>query len=256
MKQLIKLGFIFGSFVSNSIFAADPVQGFYFGLLAGLSYTPNLQLSLTLDQQTYNNSQITHQLIGGGGGFSIGYKIERVRLEGEFLFNYNSYNELKIGSCTLISPNVVGPQGVCPAYIEDNGIGFKGNTMGFYGLFNVFFDFLSSDPNVNLVPYIGAGVGIGSIQNTAQLQNNVIIFNGYVPFYTSVSGSNTNPAVQGIIGLNYYLDDYTTIGVDFRYLSTFNFSSTTSSSSSFSNSAFGISTLNLTANFALEKGGP
>lgn len=252
MKQLIKFGFIVGLTISSPVFSADPVQGLYVGVLAGISHASNPQLNFSVDQASYNPT-ITLGPVGGGGGFSLGYKVNRFRLEGEFLFNINNYSEAKLGSCTLISPTVLGPQGTCPDFIEDNGLGFKGNTTGLYGLFNVFFDFLSTDTNVNFVPYVGFGVGGAMIRNKIQIQNNQYFDSGATPISLETTVSKNGIAGQGIIGFSYYLDDFATIGMDFRYLTTVKSNSSNNTISSNSNSQFGVATINFTGNFALDK---
>lgn len=258
MKQIIKFGFIL-SFLSTSAFSLEPVQGFYFGLLGEVSHVPNSQVDFTINGVPYTG-QITLGPVGGGIGTSLGYKIQNFRVEGEFLFNMNNYGELQVGTCTLISPTVVGPEGICPDVVKNKGLGFNGNTMGFYGLFNAYYDFMSSKPDVSFVPYLGFGLGGALIQNHGNIESNQ--YSGIDPAITFQSNNSTfGFAVQGIVGFNYYLDDFTTMGLDFRYLSTINTNNNSSSSSSgirnitnSSNSQLGVSTINLVFNFALERG--
>ena len=259
MRHIIKFGFILGLAASSNAFSADPVQGFYLGLLGQLSHAPNTNLSFSLpDGNTYNGS-VKLSIVGGGVGGSIGYKIRNFRLEGELLFNINNYGSLNVGSCTLISPDVLGPNGNCSAFIENTGLAFNGNTMGYYGLFNTFYDFLSSDPTVNFVSYLGLGLGGAMIKNHAlSHSNNQCISLGTCSAIVSqtLNTSSNGFAIQGIVGFNYYLDDFTTLGLDFRYLSTVNFNkNNTSAVTNSNNSNYGIGTINITANFALEKGG-
>ncbi len=248
MRLLIKAGFLLGLTISTSAYTADPVEGFYFGVLGGISHSPNTQLNFTINNTAYNG-EVTLEPVGGGGGFSLGYKINRFRLEGEFFFNINNYDTLRVNSCTLVSPNVLSPEGTCPAFITDNGLGFKGSTMDFYGLFNVFYDFLSSDPNVNFFPYVGLGLGGAIVKNNGQVQNNKFFADGYTPIVVSKGFSNSGFAGQGIVGISSYVDDFTTLGVDFRYLSTFN-----SGNGNRVNTPNWVATINFTANFALDKG--
>ncbi|QMT61173.1 outer membrane beta-barrel protein [Legionella sp. PC997] len=261
MRQIIKFGFILGLAASSRAFCYEPVQGLYLGLLGQVSHATNLDLDFSLTQLPSLGTVGAVQLgpVGGGLGASLGYKIQNFRLEGEFLFNINNYGQLTAGSCTLISPAVLGPEGTCPAEVVDVGLGFNGYTIGLYGFFNAFYDFLSSDPNVNFVPYLGVGVGGADILNHAVFQSNeqCIALGTCSPIVNeSFDTSHFGFAAQGIIGFNYYIDDFTTIGLDFRYVSTFNFSNNNNSSSTTnsSNNSFGISTINLTGNFALEKG--
>ncbi|KTC90930.1 outer membrane beta-barrel protein [Fluoribacter dumoffii] len=256
MRQMIKFGFILGLVASSNAFSADPVEGLYLGLLGQLSHAPNTNFNFNLNGTTYDGS-LKLSVVGGGVGTSLGYKIKNFRLEGEFLFNINNYGSLTVGSCTLISPSVLGPNGTCPTEIEESGLGFNGYTMGFYGLFNTFYDFLSSDPNVNFVPYLGVGLGGALLKNHALFHSNnqCISLNSCSPIISETFDSSSNGfAIQGIVGFSYYLDDFTTLGLDFRYLSTVNFNKNNSTTSSNSNNGnYGIGTINLTANFALEK---
>ena len=252
MRQLIKLSFISGLIVNGYVFAADPVQGFYLGLQGEISHAPTNQFSFTANQVLYSG-QITMQPVGAGAGASIGYKIQKFRLEGELLVNTNSYNQAQIGSCTLISPNLLGPRGSCPDFIRNNGLGFKGSTTGAYGLFNVFYDFLSSNPDNNVVPYFGLGLGFAQLKNTVQIENNQYVNAGsYIPIATKTTSTKTGVALQGVLGVNFYIDDFVTIGMDYRYLSAAKSSNSTTTTTS-GNSQYAINTLNFVANFALEK---
>lgn len=246
MRHLIKYGLILSFTLSTPAYSLNPVEGFYFGILGQISHAPNTQLNFTLDQPYSGTVELGP--VGGGAGAAIGYKIYNVRLEGEFLFNFNNYGELQLGPCTLVSPTVVSPKGVCPAFIADNGLGFKGDVMGFYGLFNVIYDFLLwSDPNITYYPYLGFGLGAATIRNNAIIENNKYASVGVTPVSFNQTVTNSGFAAQGIFGIGAYLDDFTTIGLDYRYVSTFG------SNQSSSNNHFGISTLNFTATFALER---
>jgi hypothetical protein len=268
MRQLIRFGLILG-LLSNSAFGFEPVQGVYLGLLGDVSYT---RPSPLVDYSPFGifGSRVTLSPVGGGGGFSIGYRISPVRLEGELLFNINNYGELPLGTCTLVSPNVLGPQplsltvfGAQPAVcIEDpvlsqSGIGFDGNTSGFFGLFNIFYDFLSCDTEKRFFPYIGAGVGGGVIRNTADFKSNVfspfLVSPVLIPYSDRVSSSTGTLAGQGIIGFGYFIDDFATLGLDFRYLGTFRTNKGTATTTTTSSSSVGIASINITATFALEK---
>lgn len=255
MKQLIKFSLISGLVLSSSVYgayASDPVQGFYLGLLGEISHISNINASFVVNQTPYNG-QISVGPVGGGAGGAIGYKVQSFRFEGELLVNANSFGELKVGNCTLISPNVVGPQGICNAFLSYNGIGFKGTSVGIYGLFNAYYDFLPGPgSDRKAIPYIGLGLGFTQIKNTIQFQNNQ-----YAPadaFQVSVSQSMSKSGVagQGILGVSYYLDDYAVVGVDFRYLTT-NSSQKSNAASNSNNSRFGVSTINFVGSFALGK---
>ncbi|KTD40102.1 outer membrane beta-barrel protein [Legionella parisiensis] len=257
MRQIIKFGFILGLMASSNAFSSDPVEGLYLNLLGQISHASSPDINFTINNLA---SLGTIQLgpVGGGVGAALGYKIKNFRTEAELLFNINNYGSLKSGSCTLISPKVLGPEGVCPAAFVDTGLGFNGNVIGVYGLVNVYYDFQftnDSGDNSNFVPYLGAGFGGAFIQHHAAFITNeqCITLGTCAPIINeSFNTSNTGFAAQGIVGFYYYLDDFTTLGLDFRYVSTLSFSKNNNSSNSV-NDTFGISTINLTANFALTK---
>ena len=261
MKQLIKFSLLSSLVLSSSVYASsyasDPVQGFYLGLLGEISHISNIDATVIVNQDPYVGT-ISVGPVGGGAGGAIGYKVQSFRFEGELLVNANSFGELKVGNCTLISPAVLGPKGICPAAINQygssitNGLGFKGTSLGIYGLFNAYYDFLpgpSSDRKA--IPYIGLGLGYAQIKNTIQIQNNQYIFSGLTPISVSSSVSKSGVAGQGIIGVSYYLDDYAVVGVDFRYLTSSNSQKTNTSNSN--GSRFGVSTINFVGSFALGK---
>lgn len=256
MKQLIKFSLLSSLVLSSSVYASayasDPVQGFYLGLLGEISHISNIDATVIVNQNPYMGT-ISVGPVGGGAGGAIGYKVQSFRFEGELLVNANSFGELKVGTCTLISPAVLGPRGACPTVVQTNGLGFKGTSLGIYGLFNAYYDFLpgpSSDRKV--IPYIGLGLGYAQIKNTIQIQNNQYVFAGLTPISVSSSVSKSGVAGQGILGVSYYLDDYAVVGVDFRYLTSSNSQKANIASNS-NGSRFGVSTINFVGSFALGK---
>ncbi|MFT4059423.1 MAG: outer membrane beta-barrel protein [Legionella sp.] len=261
MRPLIKLSFTFGLIMNSSVFAADPVTGFYLGVLGDLSYATTSDSQFTFNPGSGPITANTElQPIGGGGGLSIGYRVNSAfRLEGELFFNANNYKDATIGTCTLVSSNLVSPQGSnCPAVVVNNGLGFNANIFGAYALLNAYYDILSSDPNASLFPYIGAGAGGAYVRNTAAVQTDKYPPAGATLIDVSANSSNTGFAVQGIVGVGYYLDDFATLGLDFRYITTLrstnnNNSNNLSTSTILGSGSFGVATINLTATFALEK---
>lgn len=253
MNYSSKLGLVLGISLATNAFCADPAQGFYLGLQGVISHAPSLTGSLFINQ--LYPAEITMEPVGGGAGASIGYRINWFRIETEVLFNINNYDKLTVGSCTLISPNVVGFEGTCPVFVVANGLGFKGNTMGFYGLINAFFDLYPASESNDLVPFVGFGIGGAYLRANPVIQNNKYFANGYTPTKISATVTNTTAAGQGVIGLSYYIDDFTTIGFDYRYLTTFNINqnnnTNNTNSSNFSNQ-YAIQTLNFTATFAFD----
>ena len=255
MKQLIKFSLISSLVLSSSVYgayASDPVQGFYLGLLGEISHISNIDATVIVNQNPYTG-KISVGPVGGGAGGAIGYKVQSFRFEGQLLVNANSFGEFRTGACTFISPAVLGPQGNCNAFAVNNGLGFKGTSLGIYGLFNAFYDFLPGPgSDRKAIPYIGLGLGYAQIKNTIQIQNNQYIFSGLTPINVSLSVSKSGVAGQGILGVSYYLDDYAVVGIDFRYLTSSNSQKTNTTSNS-NGSRFGVSTINFVGSFALGK---
>lgn len=285
MRQLIKLGFLLGSFISTGAYALNPQQGFYLGVLGQVSHSPNLQFNPYVDpffsslpanaQNILTNITLTSvptiilQPVGGGGAVSLGYKLNQFRAEAEFFLNYNSYRQFQFttaegGTCTLQSPSVVAPTcamvfPVSSTLPQGTGLAFSGKELVMDGFFNVFFDFWFEDPTISIVPYIGGGVGAGLIKNTVNFQNNTLYTNGNTVFFVTGSNTTSSLAAQGILGVYYYMDDFTTINLDFRYISAFksnNNTNFTSINSLFGFSSTGIPTINIGVNFVLDNAFP
>ncbi|TAL60787.1 MAG: P44/Msp2 family outer membrane protein [Legionella sp.] len=241
MKKLVQCSVLSSLLLSSSVFALNPVLGFYGGLLAqGSRGNTNIDFMFTSNGIPYTG-QLKYNPIGGGGGIDIGYKMSHFRAEIEALFNTNSYDQLRVNGCNILSPTVVTPTGTCPAIFVNEGLGFNGSTTLFAGMFNGYFDIYSSDSESIIVPYIGLGVGTSRVKNVDR----------FIAKTTNVTVENTRTssasAAQVIVGLSYYMDDYTWAGLDYRYITTKNISD-------FNNSRYGLNTVTLSVNFAFSKG--
>lgn len=253
MKQLIKIGILSQLLCSTSLFALNPIEGFYGGLVGEVSHGPsNDQIYFREDNMIFHGV-VDYSPISGGAGFMLGYKFRHIRAEGEFLFNRISTGPVTVGTCTLQSPNVLTPTGVCPAGIYDGfqakALGYSGNSTAIYGLFNGYWDFFSYDGTSEMVPYLGFGVGIGSVKNGSSFVNT----------NTSYSHGQTHTgsgmAYQGIIGLSYYMDDFTWCSMDYRYLTTTQRSNNRSDlGTNLPSKSYLLNTFNLTINAAFDKG--
>ena len=220
--KIIKIQVIFSSFLSLLIntlaYATNPVEGWYTGVYLSVSYAPNINLTIQKPpsaQVPTGTGTIEKSILGGVGG-EIGYRCEPLRLEGQLLYNNNGYNSLTIGNITINGTSTSantnhGPEVITTA-LTVNG---QTNTLAF--LVNFIYDlYTPSHDNVSpFVPYIGGGAGIAYVQNNLQFEYNdsPLIFGGVESNYTAGAG-------QGIVGFNYFLDDFTTLGVDFRYFTT------------------------------------
>lgn len=240
MKRFFKYGVLSSLIVSASSFAINPVPGFYGGFLGEMSNGPSSRdIAFDINRVHYTGT-VNYSSIGGGGAAYIGYRISRFRAEAELLYNRISYGTLSIGSCTLQSPNIP-PTGVCPANFVNNNLGFNGSTSVFYGFFNGYFEYLfNTEDSTAIGPYIGAGIGYSRLTNSRNFVN--------VMQNTSFGGSRSasSGAAQGIIGVAYFIDDYVSFGMDYRYV-------TTNTISDFADTRYGLNTLNFLVNFAFDK---
>jgi len=241
MKQLIKLSLVSSLVLSNSVFALNPVLGFYGGLLGQVSRgNTNTDFTFISDGVTYSG-KLKYNPVGGGGGFDLGYKIHNFRIEGEILYNFNNYDQLNINGCNILSPTVDTPTGTCPAEFVDAGLGFNGTTSVIFGMINAYYDIFTSDSESTFVPYIGFGIGKARVSNVDKFYSTAI---GIEESHTRTRNAS---AAQVILGASYYMDDYTWASIDYRYLST-------NTINDFNNKRYGLNTLNFGVNFAFSKG--
>ncbi len=251
MKQLIQLSVLSSLLVSPTVFALNnPIQGFYAGIMAGISHGPSNNGVIFEEDRTRFTGTVTYSSVGGGGGAMLGYKLSHFRLEGEILYNRISTGPLEVdpGGCTLESPNVLTPSGFCPPApagafdrFQAKALGYSGSSAVTYGIGNLYYDFFTPNSNTNVVPYIGLGVGMAQIRNFSDFinTNNLNSHGSNVTFTTSVA--------QGILGLSYFMDDFTWAGMDLRYI-------TTKSLPEMGDRRYGLTSLNFTINFAFDKG--
>ena len=210
--------------ISNSLFAFNPVQGIYFGLMGGGSYTPDIDYTTVNPINNINSDGELVYFGGGNGGFELGYRMKNFRIEGQGLFNYNKLERMQFGNITLPKYN---------AQFDPTGI--NGQTYLLAGFINGFFDCLVE--NASYAPYIGIGLGQGSVSSefTFYSANNL---------FATVDKSDSVGAYQGIIGLGYHLDDYLFAGLDYRYIRTGKVSTL--------NSSYVSQTLNLSLNLTFD----
>jgi opacity protein-like surface antigen len=204
----IKLGLALSSLVSMPIYALNPVQGWYAGVILGASYMPAITIEVPVTTKTAlatygintakTSASISHNVLGNIGG-QVGYRCNNFRLEIEGLYNNNPLDVLRIGSYRVESPSTSAT------------LRLNGETAVGAGLVNGYYDFFSPDGSSNIVPYVGVGAGYAYVRSQIEFYyNNVLISN-------ELSNSNSSIVGQGIIGVSYFLDDFTAMAVDFRY---------------------------------------
>lgn len=222
MKVFVRLSLISTALFTHSVFALNPIPGLYGGLTAAVSHGPNNYTRIfsapvpTTNYILSFEGTINYNFAGGGGGAVLGYRIGDVRIEAEGFYNYIGTSTMTIGTCTLESPTVETPTGICPQCFYDAKLGFNGSSGAFFGMANAYYDFYINEQEENpIVPYVGLGLGIADIKNGVNFVDTALS--------ESLAGGTVSAkagAAQLIVGLSYFLDDYAWIGMDFRYLST------------------------------------
>jgi opacity protein-like surface antigen len=225
---------ILGANIAHNAHAVNPVSGWYAGVFLGASYAPSNDFTLSIPNYLSPiNGSLNYSVLGDVGG-EIGYRFcERYRLEGEIFYNNSPYNTLMFSALTpaqqsqllTVFPGItLSGQGISiQSSTTASGLTLQGQTNTGAFMFNGYYDFLSpsEDNYAKIVPYIGAGIGYVYAQNNinfyidgTQLQRFQL-----TDVFQSVAG-------QGIAGVNYFLDDFTTLGIDFRYFTSGNKSQT------------------------------
>lgn len=253
MKQLIKLGLI-SQLLCSPVFALNPVEGFYFGLLAEISHGPSNAPVVFREDTSVFHGTVGYSMVGGGGGAMLGYKYSHFRGEAELFINRFSTGPVTVGSCVIENMDIVTPTGICPAGVYDHfqakALGFSGNSTATYGLVNGIWDFFSEEGNSGVAPYLGIGLGMASVKNGSSFVNtNTLYSHGQTP-------TSNGAAYQGIVGVSYYMDDFTWCSMDFRYVSTSIKADTrTIVGTTLPSRNYALETLNFTINAAFDKGG-
>jgi opacity protein-like surface antigen len=255
MKQLIKLGLLSQVLFSTHLFALNPVAGFYGGIFGEMSHGPSSsQVIFAEDFQVFQGT-VGYSPLSAGGGIMLGYKYRQLRGEAEFFINRISTGPVTVGTCVIENVDVVTPTGYCPPGIYDSfeakTLGYEGNSTASYLFLNGIWDFFSYDGTTDVVPYLGLGLGYSLIRNGSSFVNTTTdASHGQDP-------SSKGVAYQGILGVSYYMDDFTWCSLDYRYVSsTVQAESLTNLGLVYSlpSKKYTLNTLNITVNFAFDKG--
>ena len=254
MNRLVKLVTASPLLYATSLFALNPIQGFYIGLFGEVSHGPSGDEIYFEEDASIFHGNVDYSPISGGAGFMLGYKYSHFRAEGEFLYNRISTGPLTVGTCTLQSPDVSTPTGVCTPGeydgFQEKALGYSGSSSAAYGLFNVYWDFFSENNGSEMVPYVGVGMGIGSIKNGSSIVNTI---SDYSHGQTHTS---SGVAYQGILGVSYYMDDFTWCSLDYRYIATNKKPDVNQNiQNQLTAKTYTLNTFNLTINGAFDKGG-
>lgn len=228
-------------------FAIKPVSNMYAGVFLGPTYTQNtsfnfnpntinmdslqssmakfFNVSLSEIQSLFANRTQPNQNIPGtlkysvlgGVGLDLGYRIcSDYRLEGEIFYNNNPYSKLAIGDYTIESSS------------SSSTLHIGGDTNTAALLFNFLYDIpiQSKDGYAALRPYLGGGLGYAYIFSTLEFhygENTAEQAQGAEPatlYETDLKQTRSAFAVQGIIGVSYFIDDFCWLSIDGRVLTT------------------------------------
>jgi opacity protein-like surface antigen len=142
---------------------------------------------------------------------------------------------------------------VCPAGTYDGfkakALGYSGSSTAMYGLVNGFWDFFSSEGSSDVVPYIGIGLGMASIKNASSF------INTKTSYSHGQTHSGTGSAYQGILGVSYYMDDFTWCSADYRYLNATRKADVRDDlGARIPSTKYLLNTFNISINFAFDKG--
>lgn len=227
MKSVLKLSLATLVAFTSSAHALNPVQGWYGGIFIGGSYSPAIDFSVVDFTQFFSTTTTIPSTVipvtkvsgslaysgFGNIGAQLGYRMDQFRLEGEFVYNSSPYHEITLGHYTFVA--------------KKSGTGFRynGNTNTAALFLNGFWDIYCLWPQSNVVPYLGLGIGYSNIQDTFKLYyEGTQVTSGTTTHTTQLLGkesSNTDLVIgQAIAGLNYFIDDFTSFGLDFRYFQT------------------------------------
>lgn len=260
MKKLVLLSVLIPT---TAMAISEPVEGFYGGLLAGISHGPGsngvtfVEQSI-LDRTVFNvyTGKVTYSSAGAGGGAVLGYKLNHFRLEGEILYNRFSTGPLLVNDCSLQNIDIDTPTGICNADFQAKKLGYSGSSAATYGLVNLYVDFFTPHSETNLVPYLGLGIGKVQIRDFSSFVNTTVNPQFTYQLGDMVShGSNitvTTNAVQGILGVSYFMDDFTWAGMDLRYTTTNALSQVSDSTSA--RKKYALTALMFNINFAFDVG--
>ena len=211
---------------TTASFALNPVQGWYIGLIGGGTYAPTVNFNMINPFDNHNDKAHLSYLIGGNGGAQFGYRWGNFRIEAEGLFNENKYQQIQFGDHAVL-------------HDENDGLRYhiSGYTYFISGLANGIYEFYQPGNDVNVVPYLGLGIGYASIKNSLSGYHNDILIG-------TTSETSSAAIGQAIAGLSYFFDDFASIGIDYRYL-------VTTKSGTF-NTSFQAQTFNLSFTYAFE----
>lgn len=172
--------------LSQSIFAAAPIDGPYSEVFGGYAYVPG-NIDATQWGLTRSNA---NQQSGFDAGGSLGFKSNLMRYAGEFTYIKSNINQFSIN--------------------EISQTGASGYNQIMLGLANIYYDWPVISPT--LQPFLGAGIGYAWVQEKLDSTG---------PFsQTNFTASNSVFAYQATGGLTYNFAENYALSLEYRYIAT------------------------------------
>lgn len=195
--------------VATTTHAVNPEPGWYGGLIAGANYAANVPFDYLNTSGELQSGQLGYNIMGTIGG-QIGVRFcDNYRIEAELFFNNSPYSYLRLGDTTIHAPNT------------SPNLRLKGKTDSGIATANIFYD-IFADFSSNVVPYLGIGAGYAYVTNEINFyfNDNLVTVNDYENIVSVTPGkkSRSGPVAQAIVGLSYYMDDFSYFALDARYL--------------------------------------
>lgn len=242
MKLTLGKGFRFTTLllVQINAYALNPVQGWYAGLILGVSHQSGSTATFVTSSTRIptGTGTLSYSTMGDVGG-QLGYRCNHFRAEGELFYNNNPMNILNINKVEINSSTTA------------NRLTMQGaSNMGAF-MVNGYYDLFTPDQDGYsvVVPYVGIGAGYAYIQ-----KNITFFFNQSELPDDQLTKTQTSPAAQAIIGVSYFMDDFTTFALDFRAFSTVSSSNTGNRNLNTFNTKTEIFSVNLLFNGAFDFG--
>jgi len=197
--------------IATAAHAVNPETGWYGGLIVGANYLNNLSFDyIKITSGELTPGQLGHNIMASIGG-QAGYRwCDNYRFEGELIFNNSPYSYLRLGDVTIHSPST------------STELRLKGQSQSVIGTFNVFYD-VFADFSSNVVPYLGLGLGYGYVSNKINFYYNDELLRYQVDLENIVGvtpeiKTKSGLVGQAIVGISYYMDDFSYFALDGRYL--------------------------------------
>jgi opacity protein-like surface antigen len=195
--------------VATTAHAVNPASGGYAGLIVGANYAANFPFTYLNTSGELENGQLGHNIMASIGG-QVGLRwCDNYRAEAEFIFNNSPYSYLRLGDVSIHAPQT------------STGLRMNGKTDSGIATINIFYD-IFADFSSNVVPYFGIGAGYAYIKSDIKLYLNEVRVtadnNPNIVGTIPTSKTASAPVGQAILGLSYYMDDYSYFALDLRYL--------------------------------------